>query len=140
MLASCAKDEGIQPSSPDAPTQAEPHPVPTPTLPPYEANALTGEARDADYPAGQRITAVMVNNITRARPQRGLSAAQMLFEIKVEGGITRIMAVYNDYHDIRRSAPCAPAATSSSSSSCPGRGCISHEGQSKVMEQYARGL
>ena len=27
MLASCAKDEGIQPSSPDAPTQAEPTPV-----------------------------------------------------------------------------------------------------------------
>ena len=35
---------------------------------------------------GQRITAVMVNNIVAARPQRGLSKADILFEIKVEGG------------------------------------------------------
>ena len=138
MLASCAKDEGIQPSSPDAPTQAEPTPVPTPTLPPYEANALTGEARDADYPAGQRITAVMVNNITRARPQRGLSAAQMLFEIKVEGGITRFMAVYNDYHDIQEIGPVRSGRDQFFQLILPWQGLYIHEGQSIVMEQYAR--
>src|SRR5699024_11788210 len=49
--------------------------------------------------------AVMVNNIVRARPQRGLSAAQMLFEIKVEGGITRFMALFNDYNDIQEIGP-----------------------------------
>ena len=137
MLASCAKDEGIQPSSPDAPTQAEPTPVPTPTLPPYEANALTGEARDADYPAGQRITAVMVNNITRARPQRGLSDAQMLFEIKVEGGITRFMALYNDYHDIQEVGPIRSGRDQFFQLILPWQALYIHEGESVVMKQYA---
>ena len=77
--------------------QAAATPEPTATPEPYEANALTGEAKDADYPEGQRITAVMVNNITDARPQRGLSDAKMLFEIKVEGGITRFMALFNSF-------------------------------------------
>ena len=45
----------------------------------------------------------MVNNIVAARPQRGLSKADILFEIKVEGGITRFMPVFT-----------ARAATSSS--------------------------
>ena len=54
--------------------------TPAPTeLPPYEANVLTGEPKGADYPEGQRITAVMVNNIVAARPQRGLSKADILF-------------------------------------------------------------
>ena len=63
--------------------------TPEPTPEPYEANVLTGYEKTADYPEGQRITAVMVNNIQTCRPQRGLSAADMLFEIKVEGEIGR---------------------------------------------------
>lgn len=66
---------------------------------------LTGEAKGENYPEGQRITALMVNNLVDARPQRGLSKAQMLFEIKVEGGITRFMPVFNDYHDIDEIGP-----------------------------------
>ena len=58
--------------------------TPEPTPEPYEANVLTGYEKTADYAEGQRITAVMVNNIAQCRPQRGLSEADMLFEIKVE--------------------------------------------------------
>lgn len=113
----------MTPSPPPPPRQ---HPLPSrrlprPTLPPYEANVLTGEPKGADYPEGQRITAVMVNNIVAARPQRGLSKADILFEIKVEGGITRFMPVFTDYKTSVRSALSAPAVTSSSASSCPGR-------------------
>ena len=83
MLVACAPGEESQaPSGSTAPAATE-EPAPTPTPEPYEANVLTGEPKDADYPEGQRITAVMVNNITAARPQRGLSKADMLFEIKV---------------------------------------------------------
>ena len=102
VLAACAllvacKKSGTETVTSDAPSSSqEVQATPEPTLPPYEANVLTGEAQDENYPAGQRITAVMVNNITVARPQRGLSRAQMLFEIKVEGGITRFMPVFND--------------------------------------------
>ena len=136
MLASCSRDQGIEPTT-STPVQ-EATPAPTPTLPPYEANALTGEARDADYPAGQRITAVMVNNITRARPQRGLSDAQMLFEIKVEGGITRFMALYNDYHDIQEVGPIRSGRDQFFQLILPWQALYIHEGESVFMTQYAK--
>lgn len=52
---------------------------------------LTGEkTNDADA----RPVAVMVNNHTKARPQTGLSKADIVFEILAEGNITRFMAIY----------------------------------------------
>ena len=47
----------------------------------------------------------MVNNIVAARPQRGLSKADILFEIKVEGGITRFMPVFTDYKTVGEVGP-----------------------------------
>ena len=95
LLAACKKsDDTISTPASTATSSAEPEATPEPTLPPYEANVLTGEPKGADYPEGQRITAVMVNNIVAARPQRGLSKADILFEIKVEGGITRFLLLF----------------------------------------------
>ena len=124
LLAACKKSDDTI-STPAASSAAEPEATPEPTLPPYEANVLTGEPKGADYPEGQRITAVMVNNIVAARPQRGLSKADILFEIKVEGGITRFMPVFTDYKSIGEIGPVRSAVTSSSASSCPGRRSIS---------------
>jgi len=138
VLVSCKKKEsGTQINQPNAPA-ATATPVPTPTLPPYEANALTGEPKDADYPEGQRITAVMVNNIVRCRPQRGLSKAQILFEIKVEGGITRFMAVFNDYNDIDEIGPVRSGRDQFFQLILPWQALYVHEGQSTMMEYYAR--
>ena len=55
-------------------------------LPAYDADPLTGEAKRSNG----RIVGVMVNNISNtsrqnARPQRGLSSADLLIECKVEG-------------------------------------------------------
>ena len=80
-------------------------PEPTATPEPYFPNPLTGLEKDESYPEGQRITAVMVNNIKACRPQRGLSDAKVLYEIKVEGGITRFMALYDDYNTIPTIGP-----------------------------------
>ena len=116
LLAACKKsgDTISTPTAESTPATVEATPAPT-ELPPYEANVLTGEPKGADYPEGQRITAVMVNNIVAARPQRGLSKADILFEIKVEGGITRFMPVFTDYKTVGEVAPSpARAATSSS--------------------------
>lgn len=52
---------------------------------------LTGEKTDD---AKARPIAVMVNNHTKARPQTGLSKADLVFEILAEGQITRFMAIY----------------------------------------------
>ena len=68
-----------------------------PTPPPYTPNPWTGWERDPDFDTNMRATAIMINNISSARPQRGLSQANLLFESKVEGGITRFMAVFEDY-------------------------------------------
>ena len=106
LLAACKKsgDTISTPTAESTPATVEATPAPT-ELPPYEANVLTGEPKGADYPEGQRITAVMVNNIVAARPQRGLSKADILFEIKVEGGITRFMPVFTDYKTVGEVGP-----------------------------------
>ena len=143
MLAACQKNPGTAISDPSsstagtAPVVVE-TPAPTPTLPPYEANVLTGEPKGDDYPEGQRITTVMVNNIVAARPQRGLSRAQMLFEIKVEGGITRFMPVYNDYHDIEEVGPVRSGRDQFFQLLLPWQALYIHEGESVVMTQYAK--
>lgn len=62
-----------------------PIPKPTPTLTP------TPVRKDPIYPV-----AVMVENHVEARPQSGLSKADIVFEALVEGGITRFMPVYID--------------------------------------------
>lgn len=53
---------------------------------------LTG--LDAKSNVDDRITAVMINNHTKARPQTGLSKADIVFEILAEGDITRFLAMY----------------------------------------------
>ena len=106
LLAACKKSGDTISTSTAESTPATVEATPAPTeLPPYEANVLTGEPKGADYPEGQRITAVMVNNIVAARPQRGLSKADILFEIKVEGGITRFMPVFTDYKTVGEVGP-----------------------------------
>ncbi len=140
MLAACAPSEESQAPTDSTPpaTADEPTPAPTPTLPPYEANVLTGEAKDADYPEGQRITAIMVNNITAARPQRGLSKADMLFEIKVEGGITRFMPLFVDYNDIEEIGPVRSGRDQFFQLILPWQALYIHEGESVFMTQYAK--
>ncbi|MYL43154.1 DUF3048 domain-containing protein [Virgibacillus massiliensis] len=53
---------------------------------------LTGiESNDA---VDNRIIGVMINNHSKARPQTGLSQADIVFEILAEGRITRFLALY----------------------------------------------
>lgn len=49
-----------------------------------------------DVNSNKRPIAVMINNHKGARPQSGLSDAYLIYEIMVEGGITRMMALYTD--------------------------------------------
>ena len=108
VLAACGKDASTSvsvplvmppPSSSSSPRSSAPESVPEPVPEPVQNNQafLTGLERGEDYPQDKRITAVMVNNIAASRPTRGLSEAKIVVEIKVEGGITRFMALYEDY-------------------------------------------
>ncbi len=138
MFAGCGKSE--QSNSETTPntqsSQVEKTPEPTATPEPYQPNPLTGFEKDASYPEGQRLTAVMVNNIKACRPQRGLSDAKVLYEIKVEGGITRFMAMYEDYHTIPTVGPIRSARDQFFRLILPFQPLYVHIGESVVQKQY----
>lgn len=56
--------------------------------------ALTGLQFEQEEPATRRPLAVVLDNSSRSRPQRGLQAADWVLELPVEGGMTRLLAVY----------------------------------------------
>lgn len=60
-------------------------------------NPLTGELIDSEVEPEffkNRPLGVMVNNALPARPQAGLTKADIVYEIVAEGGITRFLAIY----------------------------------------------
>lgn len=78
-------------------TQPEPEPEPEPEFP--YTNPLTGEGCETDI--GQnRPVAVMINNLKKALPQVGVSQADIIYEIPAEGGITRMLAVFQDVTEV----------------------------------------
>ena len=62
-------------------------------------NPLTGLKSTKDI-AEKRPVAIMINNLKESLPQEGISNADIVYEILEEGGITRLMCIYNDYKDI----------------------------------------
>ena len=65
-----------------------------------EKNPLTGEYGFNENAVGKRPVAVMVSNIKAALPQYGIDEADIVYELPVEGGITRLMAIYADYTNV----------------------------------------
>lgn len=61
-------------------------------------NFLTG--LEGDMSPLARPVAVTVNNIEQSLPQYGISGADVIMEFPVEGGITRLMALYGDYKSV----------------------------------------
>ncbi len=57
---------------------------------------LTGDWVDAKY-GRQRPVAVMIENTKACLPQYGIGNAGVIYECVVEGGITRMMAIFDDY-------------------------------------------
>lgn len=63
-------------------------------------NLLSGLPGLSEEAVGKRPVAVMVNNVEHAMPQYGIEEADIIFEIPVEGDLTRFMALYGDYTKI----------------------------------------
>ncbi len=70
---------------------------------PVDTNPLTGEALDAV--SNLRPTAIMVNNISKAAPQCGISQADILYEVLAEGSITRFLAIFSDVSEVGEIGP-----------------------------------
>ncbi|MCD7946289.1 MAG: DUF3048 domain-containing protein [Clostridiales bacterium] len=62
-------------------------------------NPLTGEATETDISANRPVM-VMLNNLKQALPQSGNSQADIIYEMLEEGGITRMLAVYQDISSV----------------------------------------
>ena len=108
LLAACSPkeletDESPTPTLPPieliTPTPSPiPTPVtPTPTPPPYEGpvNPLSGQPID-EKSVNNRPLAVVINNRKVALPQLGIAAADIIFEVPVEGTYTRMLAIFQD--------------------------------------------
>ena len=124
-------------SAPAASSQAPAASSSAPALPPYDADPLTGEAKSGRG----RIVAVMVNNICNsarqnARPQRGLSAASVLIESKVEGSISRLCALYSDVDAIPEVGPLRSGRDQFLQLVMPWQALYYHDGESVFCTQY----
>ena len=132
-----ASSSGAASSAPAASSQAPAASSSAPALPPYDADPLTGEAK-----RGQgRIVGVMVNNIynsarQNARPQRGLSAAPVLIESKVEGNISRLCALYSGAEGIPEVGPLRSGRDQFLQLIMPWQGLYYHDGESVFCTQY----
>ena len=99
FLVGCgAKDAVDQPAkNTSTPVESEPEIV-------YYTNHLTGEKNlISEEKSNDRPVAIMVNNASNAqRIQTGVAKADIVYETEVEGGITRLMAVYQDISKVEK--------------------------------------
>lgn len=98
-LAGCGKQEeepaepAVEPEPIEEPVpEPEPDPEPEPYIP-AGTNPLTGLPMEPED-ENNRPVAVMFNNLKAAQPQLGTSMADIIYEIPAEGGITRMVGVY----------------------------------------------
>lgn len=96
-LAGCGKS-GAPAQSEIIPSQSAAVSVvaePEPEVPaqPSGTNPLTGLPMEPAYEENRPV-AVMLNNLKAAQPQLGISQADIIYEVPAEGGITRMLAIY----------------------------------------------
>ena len=95
-LAGCGKQEELQPHGQQTDFTAE-------------EEEITGEAVSfltglpiSDEVQNSRPLAVMLNNKEEGCPQSGIADAAIVYEAPVEGRITRLMALYDDYRNLEK--------------------------------------
>lgn len=78
---------------------------------PTETEDIMPEGMMESYLSGERVTqeigmrrpvAVMLNNIRDAVPQTGIARADVVYEAPVEGNITRLMGIFEDYEGLEK--------------------------------------
>lgn len=104
LLTACGDGASPAPSESPAP-EATPEPEvivspePTPEVYTGPRNPLTGLPMEEEW-INARPVAVMLNNLVAAQPQLGQSKADIIYEVLAEGGITRMLAVYQSVEGV----------------------------------------
>lgn len=109
LLSACGGgNDTVDPTPSDEPTptpvqsaQPTPEVTPEPTPTPYSGpvNPLTGLPMDEEDIAARPV-AIMINNVKQAMPQLGISQADIIYEAHVEGGATRLLALFQSVEDV----------------------------------------
>ena len=93
-LFGCAKTPEPEPET-TAPTTTE-----TTTQAPPPKNPLTGKTNYNPKAVGKRPVAIVVENLSPARPQWAIGTSDIIMEGEVEGGISRMLWLYADYNKV----------------------------------------
>lgn len=104
MLSACGGEKKAEPVVPEV--QA---PVESPVEAPPETQSAAFTAPLTGMPleeaSNRRPLAIMINNAPAARPQSGLSKADIVYEVLAEGGITRLIGIFQSQTDIEKIGP-----------------------------------
>ena len=116
MLCACGKKETEPTTVPTTEPTTAPTTKPTtePTTAPTESpvlyrHPLTGAPLEQPW-SGQAV-AVVINNLKKAMPQKGISQADLFYEVEVEGDITRCLAIFTDLSKVADIGPVRSART-----------------------------
>jgi len=107
FLAACSREpepEPIPTPTPTATPTPEPTPEPEPEIWTGPRNPLTGEPIEEEI-SHLRPWAVLLDNLQAATPHSGISQADIIYEMPVEGGVTRMLAVFQDISDVGEIGP-----------------------------------
>lgn len=80
--------------------------APSPIPPKFSLiNGVQISPEEYDEVMDRTPVAIVVNNHEQARPQSGLSYADVVMEVLAEGGITRYVAIYHNNYDVEKIGP-----------------------------------
>jgi hypothetical protein len=88
LVGACSS--GPEPKA-DKPTESATSASPSPTPTPTPTSLLAGRVGLMDGP----LLAVKIDNTAKAHPQRGLTKADVVYIEQVEGGVTRLVAIFS---------------------------------------------
>lgn len=109
LLSACGGGNAAPEAAPTAAVTAsplpseQPEPSPTTAPPVRQLSGLTG--LPVQEGSLTRPLAVMINNAPAARPQSGISEADVLYEVLAEGGITRLIGIFQSHTGVVKIGP-----------------------------------
>ena len=90
----------VQPEpTPEVVVTPEPEPTPEPEVEVQPVNPLTGLPMEEEL-INDRPVMIVLNNLKASLPQQGVSQADIIYEVLAEGGITRMLGVYQSVEGV----------------------------------------
>lgn len=95
LVAACGGDDDDEPVDETASADPRPTSSTTTTIDPDSIGPLTGVPVDDAADLDRSALVIKIDNVEAARPQAGITSADIVFEERVEGNVTRLLAVFH---------------------------------------------